>query len=129
MPQGKTLLPSELRAICTDHLTGSSYSRICQKRKVSTSTLYAVVSALKINAIGTVAELWAIDDARLMQIVYGENCDLNDKHASISRKSPQKAADPNTLQVDFQALVRRFSDNSSLTKEDLYRDHVLQARA
>lgn len=129
MPQGKTLHPSELRAICTDHLTGSSYSRICQKRKVSTSTLYAVVSALKINAIGTVAELWAIDDARLMQIVYGENCDLNDKYVSISRKSPQKAADPNTLQVDFQALVRRFSDNSSLTKEDLYRDHVLQARA
>ena len=131
MPQGKLLSPNDLRAFCTDLLVKISFSKICKNRKLSSSTLSAISTALHAHEINSTFDLNNCDDLRLTQIIYGERSQLanGDTRITISRNSHPKGSSPDFLPVDFQALVRRFSDNGSLTKEDLYRDYVLEAKA
>lgn len=132
MPQGYKMDPNQLRAICRDLLSGLSYNKVKTLRKVAKSTLQNIKSKLAEKGISTNAELNAISDAELAVVMYGSDARVipagrRGTRIKTGHRSFSRIDDTKLMPVDFPAVAREFADNSRLTKEDLYKRHVLQA--
>lgn len=134
MPQGKTMEITQLRAASADLLIEKSYTKIKEKRKISKSVLENLKSRLLEHDVTTVNQLNMLDDDKLVKIVYGDKARLDVSSRKygriiIGKNCEERIDSPTVKSVDFEALVRRYSDNRNITKEDIYRDYVISAKA
>ena len=134
MNQGKTLDLALARTIGSELLLGFSYTQSQKRHNVAKSTLQNIKACLQSHNINTLDEFRELTDEQLTQILYSDKASIDrsnkTERIAIARERRAPTNDPNVVQaVDYEALVRKFSDNSALSKEDLYRDQVLEAKA
>ena len=135
MPQGKIMEIPQLRAICNDLAVGKSYSRIKELRKVAKSTLQNIKSRLLACGKLEPAALNELDDEMLIKIMYGDKAKLKvagrkgSHRIVVGKKSFTRIDASEMFAADFAQMVKRFSENRNITKEDLYRDYMNDAIA
>lgn len=134
MNQGKTLDISFVRTLCSELLLGFSYSQSQKRHNVAKSTLQHLRACLQSHNINTLDEFRVLSDEQVAELIYSDKASIDRssraERIAIARDRRTPSNDPDLVQpVDYEALVRKFSDNSALSKEDIYRDHVLEAKA
>lgn len=132
MNQGKIIIISLLRQICLSILSGKSLNEVKNQLKVARSTVIRHKKSLKLAGITSTEALVSLTDAELAQVIYGKNaaiyCKTNKSTISISKDVPNHVV-KNLYEADFVSYARRYAENHSLKKADIYIDYVNEAKA
>ena len=126
------MIISLLRQICLSILSGKSLNEVKNQLKVARSTVIRHKKSLKLAGITSTEALVSLTDAELAQVIYGKNaaiyCKTNKSTISISKDVPNQVV-KNLYEADFVSYARRYAENHSLKKADIYIDYVNEAKA
>lgn len=125
MPQGYKMKISQIRAICSELLREIPQRKISIERQVSRSTLVKLKNILKDHGVDFIA-LNGLEDQDLAKIIYGDNARIvpsgrKSERVIVGKDYKGRIDESKFYKVDFDIMVRRFSDNRNLfiTSENL----------
>lgn len=133
MPQGHKMEITQIRNVCSDILRGVSQRTISNNRGIARSSVQKFKQLLSEYGIDLIA-LNGLKDQDLAKIIYGDNVRIvpsgrKSKRVFAGNGYKGRIDESRLYKDDFDAMVRRFSDNRNVTKKDLYIDYVQTAEA